>query len=227
MHRLTNIPKDDGRIEYATPPHIPRPHPRIPALLLTNSQHFKIVNTVVTRTSIGKNSRKEAGLSTILIGDAISSGIASMTVTILHLPPKQENVNPIHFGLIDSSLPVPKLNESLGFDVRNSLCLYSGNGFLGSLTISSDYIIQEELCHRPLQEGDNVRMEVNMRSAVRTVQFFVNGERGLCYMSEIPFSIRVGFSVEGEGTSFRLDRFIKQQRNTPLYKEMTKMKWKG
>ncbi|KAK2941717.1 hypothetical protein BLNAU_23379 [Blattamonas nauphoetae] len=47
-------------------------------------------------------------------------------------------------------------------------------------------------CHSELKESDCVRMEVDLDSTLRTVQFFVNGEAGRSYVSGLPPSVRIG-----------------------------------
>ncbi|KAK2952896.1 hypothetical protein BLNAU_12217 [Blattamonas nauphoetae] len=128
-------------------------------------------------------------------------------------------------GLLDSTAAVPKLGDALGYIVKDSLSSFSFNGGLYRNTPSTGHQYRFDSCHSYLKEGDCVRMEVDMESTPRTVLFFVNGESGRCFVSGIPRSVRIGFSVSGQGTSFRIDRIAKQQRPTPLTPEMREITW--
>ncbi|KAK2951130.1 hypothetical protein BLNAU_13973 [Blattamonas nauphoetae] len=96
---------------------------------------------------------------------------------------------------------ITAINEILGRNVKNSVSLCS----FGDLSFNTPSSESYEDCHSVLKEGDCVRMEVDLDSTPRTVQFFVNGWAGMCYMSGLPSSVRIGFSVAGKGTSFRIN----------------------
>ncbi|KAK2942063.1 hypothetical protein BLNAU_9989 [Blattamonas nauphoetae] len=102
----------------------------------------------------------------------------------------------VRIGVLDTTSPIPEVGESIG-----------------------------TFCHSKLKEGDCVRMEVEMDSNPRTLQFFVNGESGRCFVSGLPRSVRIGFSVFGQGTSFRIDRIAEQQRPTPIAPDMREFVW--
>ncbi|KAK2957314.1 hypothetical protein BLNAU_7692 [Blattamonas nauphoetae] len=89
---------------------------------------------------------------------------------------------------MDSTSPIPKTHETFGYRVQNSVCL---NRF-GQLYFTTPSSQSYEYCTSFLEEGDNVRMEVDLDSTPRTVQFFVNGEALKYYMSGIPSSVRIG-----------------------------------
>ncbi|KAK2957295.1 hypothetical protein BLNAU_7673 [Blattamonas nauphoetae] len=80
-------------------------------------------------------------------------------------------------------------------------------------------------CTPLLHEGDYVRMEVDHDPTPRTVQFFVNGKAGKCLTSGIPSSVRIGFSVSGEGTSIRIDNIYSLSRPTPIPEGMEEKEW--
>ncbi|KAK2946618.1 hypothetical protein BLNAU_18454 [Blattamonas nauphoetae] len=113
---------------------------------------------------------------------------------------------------MNSASPLPEIGEELGYNVKNSIALNR----LGWLYLSTPSSRSGQYCHSELKEGDCVRMEVDLDSTPRTVQFFVKGKAGRCYMSGIPSSVRIGFSVKGEGTSFRIDNISRLSRPTPI-----------
>ncbi|KAK2947816.1 hypothetical protein BLNAU_17236 [Blattamonas nauphoetae] len=128
-------------------------------------------------------------------------------------------------GVLDSTAPVPHLGELIGWDVNDSASLDSSIGWLYLKTPSPGRTPQYESCHSKLREGDCVRMEVYMKSNPRTVQFFVNGESGKCFVSGLPPSVRIGFTISGQGTSFRIDRIARQTQPTPIAPEMRELRW--
>ncbi|KAK2963691.1 hypothetical protein BLNAU_1256 [Blattamonas nauphoetae] len=79
--------------------------------------------------------------------------------------------------------------------------------------------------HIVLKEGDCVRIEVDLESTPRTVQFFVNGQAVDSYVSGIPSSVLIGFSVCAQGTSFRIDNISHLSRPTPISEEMEEIEW--
>ncbi|KAK2952269.1 hypothetical protein BLNAU_12828 [Blattamonas nauphoetae] len=163
----------------------PLPLSTLPSLDFTDHSHFSINRSTVTRTEFGTENSSGSTWSSLLLSDPFSSGIISFTITILSLPDIWSDV---YFGLVDSNYPIPAIGEELGFRATNSVGL-SLNGNLYSNTPSSDTVHN---CHSSLKEGDCVRMEVDLDSTPRTVQFFVNGEAGRCSVSGIPSSVRIG-----------------------------------
>ncbi|KAK2957296.1 hypothetical protein BLNAU_7674 [Blattamonas nauphoetae] len=109
------------------------------------------------------------GDDSVLLSSLFTSGVVSITITILSI---QHGI--LSFGLMDSSSPIPKIGEILGYNVKNSVGL---NRF-GKLWIYTPSEHSLKHCTSILHEGDCVRMEVDLDSKPRTVQFFVNGEAG-------------------------------------------------
>ncbi|KAK2943246.1 hypothetical protein BLNAU_21818 [Blattamonas nauphoetae] len=107
----------------------------------------------------------------------------------------------------------------------DSLSLYSYYGCLWQNTPSTQLDSQATVYCSGLMEGDCVRMEVDMDSNPRTVQFFVNGESGPSFISGLPPSIRIGFTLTKKGTSFRIDRITQQTHPTPISPEMEEIRW--
>ncbi|KAK2943256.1 hypothetical protein BLNAU_21828 [Blattamonas nauphoetae] len=209
----------ESRCDVSIP--IPAPLVTLPPPLFTDRSHFIIKYTTLTRSMVTEDESGFASSSTALIEEPITTGIVTITITLLSLPIVGRLI-----GLLDSTAPIPKLGEMLGFGVNNSLSLISSTGYLCRKTQSLGYNWKIESCHFFLKEGDCVRMEVDMESTLRTVQFFVNGESGRCFVSGLPQSVRIGFSVSGQGTSFRIDRISKQQSPTLFTPEMREIMWK-
>ncbi|KAK2950090.1 hypothetical protein BLNAU_15012 [Blattamonas nauphoetae] len=123
---------------------------------------------------------------------------------------------------MDSTSPLYNWGKALGSRIVNSVGL-STDGYLYNNTPSSHFY---HYCHSKLDEGDCVRMIVDLDSTSRTVKFFVNGEGGKCYMSGIPSSVRIGFSVSQAGTSFRIDNLSRLSRPAPISEEeMDQIEW--
>ncbi|KAK2957274.1 hypothetical protein BLNAU_7652 [Blattamonas nauphoetae] len=122
---------------------------------------------------------------------------------------------------MDSKSPIPKLGEQLGFNVNNSVSV-DRSGYLYFNTPSSN---SSKDCTPILKDGVCVRMEVDLDSTPRTLQLFVNGEAGRCYISGIPSSVRIGFSVAGKGTSFRIDNIFRLSQPTPISEGMYEVMW--
>ncbi|KAK2946199.1 hypothetical protein BLNAU_18875 [Blattamonas nauphoetae] len=123
---------------------------------------------------------------------------------------------------MDATSEMPKVGECLGYEINNSLSLDSQHGELCYHT-PSHYTYED--CHSSLRCGDSVRMEIDMQSALRSVQFFVNGRNGKYYMTGIPTTVFVGFSVDTAGTAFRIDRIETLHHPTPIAWKMREAIW--
>ncbi|KAK2950084.1 hypothetical protein BLNAU_15006 [Blattamonas nauphoetae] len=203
MHR--GLAPSDCCSTSSTKPHPPTPLLILPPLLFTNSSHFSVIHTTITRTEFGTDDNGNTRWSSALLTDPFTSGIVSITITILSLP---SLFSSIRFGLMDSNNPIPAVGEDLGCVVKNSV----GLDRYGQLWFKT-----------PSPEGDCVRMEVDLDSTPRTLQFFVNDKAGRSYMSGIPSSVRIGFSVMGEGASFRIDNIFRLSRPTSISEGMNKV----
>ncbi|KAK2957334.1 hypothetical protein BLNAU_7712 [Blattamonas nauphoetae] len=186
---------------------------QLPPLLFTNPAHFSIRHSTLVRTDLDCVGHRYAEYATVLIRDIITSGVVSISISLCKLPKFFWHAQ-LSFGFMDSSFPVPKVGCALGNSVKNSVGL-SSNGNLNFNTPSSNSF---EDCHSELKEGDCVRMEVDLDSTPRTVQFFVNGEAGRCYVSGIPSSVRIG------DTSFRIDNISRISQPTPISEGMNEVK---
>ncbi|KAK2949963.1 putative Protein kinase domain containing protein [Blattamonas nauphoetae] len=94
----------------------------------------------------------------------------------------------MYFGLMDSRQPLPTIDETLGYDVKHSV----GLNRYSDLIFNTPSSRSNAHCHSWLKEGDCVRMEVDLDSTSRTVQFFVNGKAVKDYVSGLPSSVRIG-----------------------------------
>ncbi|KAK2952858.1 hypothetical protein BLNAU_12179 [Blattamonas nauphoetae] len=188
----------------------------LPPLLFTSRSHFTIENTTITRSSTNVDSQRYLDNSSVLLKTPITQGILSVTVTVLSRSKAIPHYETIFIGLLDSTAHVPKLD---------SVSLESYTGLLFCNSSSTGHEDRFEFCHSELREGDCVRMEVDMESRPRTVQFFVNGKAGRSYVSGLPRSVRLGFTVFGPKTSFRIDRITRLRRPTPISRAMNEIKW--
>ncbi|KAK2954597.1 putative Protein kinase domain containing protein [Blattamonas nauphoetae] len=175
------------------------PKMKLPELIFTNKSHFVIRNNVLTRTEKGTDELGRHRSSTVLISEPITKGVNGF----------------INFGLLDSSAAVPQLGQVLGKDVKNSVGL-STNGKLHFFIQSN---MERSFLFR-LWKKDRVVMEVNMDSTPRTVQFFFNGQTIPYCVSEIPESVRIGFSADVMGTSLQIASIIHHTQPTPLEDKM-------
>ncbi|KAK2946599.1 hypothetical protein BLNAU_18435 [Blattamonas nauphoetae] len=194
----------------------PRPLPKLPLLDFTNQSHFSINRTIFTRTAFREDDDGYPVWSSVVLSKPFTSGIISITITIL-----STSNGYIRFGLMDSTSPIPKTDKTLGLNVENSVSL-DNYGTLWFSTPSSDSF---EDCTSFLKEGACLRMEVDLDSTPRTLQFFKNGRAGQHYMSELPSSVRIGFSVWKPETSFRIDNISRLSQPTPISDEMMEVKW--
>ncbi|KAK2941162.1 hypothetical protein BLNAU_23927 [Blattamonas nauphoetae] len=181
-------PNSLSKSKSAATASVPAPLITLPPLLFTDRSHFIIKHTTITRSMAAHDESGFASSSTALIGEPITTGIVTITITLLSLPTVDSVSSELFFfGLLDSIAPIPKFGEIL-----DSVCLRSFSGDLCHNTQSSGYDRRMEWCHSYLKEGDRVRMEVDMESTPRTVQFFVNGESGRCFVSGLSQSVRIG-----------------------------------
>ncbi|KAK2956807.1 hypothetical protein BLNAU_8260 [Blattamonas nauphoetae] len=195
---------------------------KLPELLFTNKSHFIVRNNVLTRTEKGPDKKGRTRPSTVLFSEPISKGIVSVTFFVLTLAKSVEQEGFISFGFLDSRVMVPHLGLVLGEDVADSMSLSTVKGHLHVFHKSK----LEEDCHSSDPKNkDRFVMEVNMDSTPRTVQFFVNGQAGQCYVSGIPESVRIGFSADVMGTSLEITSIIHSTQATPVTDTMKEIKW--
>ncbi|KAK2947530.1 putative Protein kinase domain containing protein [Blattamonas nauphoetae] len=194
---------------------------KLPELLFTRKSHFAIRHNVLTRTEKGTDEKGRARPSTVLFSEPITKGVVSVTFDVVTLADSIEEDASINFGLLDSSLAVPRLGRVLGKNVKHSLALSTSHGELPIFTQTK----LEVDCCASFSKNDRVVMEVNMDSTPRTVQFFVNGKAGKCYVSGIPESVRIGFSADLMGTSLEIASIVHSTQATPLTDKMKEIRW--
>ncbi|KAK2951399.1 putative Membrane-associated tyrosine- and threonine-specific cdc2-inhibitory kinase [Blattamonas nauphoetae] len=179
----------------------------------TDPSHFRVDNNIITRTDAGKNEDGNTRYSSVFLTDVLETGVISVEIT-LH----SQNNGDLYFGLIDSNRPIPEIGYRVGCYLDNSAGL-SYYGYLWSSSHSS------KECFPYLSQGDSIRMEVDLNSTPRTLQFFVNEKAGKYFMSGIPSSVRIGFSIQHENSSIRIDNLLRLPRPTPTSMRMKKLKW--
>ncbi|KAK2951121.1 hypothetical protein BLNAU_13964 [Blattamonas nauphoetae] len=185
----------------------------IPSIILTGPSDFQVHHSYITRTILGKDKDGSSAWSSVFLADIFTNGVISVEVTLLSV---DYNCGGVNIGLMDYSSPLPEVGQPLGDEVENSVNLNVN----GHLTIGIPLMFASGPCHSELKEGDCVRMEVDLDSTPRTVRFFVNGETVERYISGIHSSVRIKFSLFGEGTSIRIDNISRLPRPTPLSEGM-------
>ncbi|KAK2954506.1 hypothetical protein BLNAU_10526 [Blattamonas nauphoetae] len=188
----------------------------LPPLDFTDPSHFSVNGTVLSRTTHGRSVGGYWVWSSVLLSDPFTCGVVSVTITILN-----KLAFSLRFGLMDSAFGVPDIDTALGYNIENSLGLHTN----GSLQFNIPSSRANESCFNVVNEGDCVRMEVDMDSTPRTVQFKVNGEAGRYFMSGIPSSIRIGFSTCAAGSSIRIDNISRLSQPTPISEDMVEQRW--
>ncbi|KAK2941963.1 hypothetical protein BLNAU_23116 [Blattamonas nauphoetae] len=204
--------------------HFPLQLIALPPLLFTDPADFVVDCTTFTLSACAITSEILIDASCILLGDPVTTGIVSVTLTILSLPAINYFTGRVYFGLLDSPTPVPDFGDHIGLNLKNSVALDSSTGRINSVTPSTRRVTGPPLTYSHLKEGACVRMEVDMDSTPRTVQFFMNGKAGRFFVSGLPPSVRIGFSVFVQGTSFRIDRITRLTQQTPIAQEMEEIK---
>ncbi|KAK2947619.1 hypothetical protein BLNAU_17452 [Blattamonas nauphoetae] len=153
----------------------------------------------------------------VIIAEPITRGIVSVSIT-LHTLTTSEHGEPFCLFLSPTAGPFSLVGDILTF--KFTIYWTSSKGHLEiDLTSTGEGRIDAP-CHEPLREGDTVVVEVNMESNPRTVQFFVNGKAGKCYVAGIPESMHVIMVAEGVGTSFRLNGVTLLTTPTPFAPQM-------
>ncbi|KAK2942008.1 putative Cyclin-dependent kinase 2 [Blattamonas nauphoetae] len=197
------------------------PTMKLPELLFTHKTHFAIRNNVLTRTEKGTDEKGGTRPSTVLLSEPITKGVVSVAFVILTLADTIDQKGFVNFGLLDSSLAVPRLGRVLGKNLKHSIGFTTSSEVRNFLT----QIRLDEGSDGCLTKKARIVMEVNMDSTPRTVQFFVNGKAGTYYVSGIPESVRIGFSADVMGTSVQIASIIHSTLATPLAKHMKELKW--
>ncbi|KAK2945575.1 hypothetical protein BLNAU_19481 [Blattamonas nauphoetae] len=189
------------------------------------AQQTRPQSVAVYTKSSSRGNRLYLNNCNVLLKTPVTQGIFSVTVIVLSLSNIVYHAGVVRMGLFDSTAVVHKLSDALGSEVEDSLSLETDSCWLALNTPSTRHQSRHEYYFSELREGDCVRMEVDMDSKPRTVHFFVNGQNGRSFVSSLSPSVRICFTVEGQETSFRIDRIAEQQSPTPITPEMTEIKW--
>ncbi|KAK2946168.1 hypothetical protein BLNAU_18912 [Blattamonas nauphoetae] len=198
------------------------PTMKLPELLFTDNSHFIIRNNIITRTEKGTDKKGRTRPSTVLFSEPITKGVVSVTFVVLTLSRSIDKKGFINLGLLDSSLPVPHLGRVLGENVKHSIGF---TAILGKLHVYSRSKLEKDFRYSWMYNKTRIVMEVNMDSTPRTVQFFINGKAGKCYVSGIPESVRIGFSADVMGTSLQNTNIIHSTQPTPITDKRKEIKW--
>ncbi|KAK2954857.1 hypothetical protein BLNAU_10187 [Blattamonas nauphoetae] len=123
------------------------------------------------------------------------------------------------------SEPITKGVVSVTFVVLTLAELMDQKGFISFGLLDSSRTVPQLGQVLGKDVKSRVVMEVNMDSTPRTVQFFVNGKAIKRYVSEIPESVRIGFSADVMGTSVQITSLFHSTQATPLTDKMREIKW--
>ncbi|KAK2954811.1 hypothetical protein BLNAU_10296 [Blattamonas nauphoetae] len=164
--------------------------------------------------------------------DHVSSGIHSITFTILSLKHLNYPNSSVSIGVVDSSCPFLKLDEAFGKMNSSGSIVFSSEGYV---TSSSNWMRQSSSSYERFKEGDCVRIEVNLSSCPSTVSFFVNGAAGRCFGMNLPSSVIVAVSffvassfqmcISDDTSSIRIDQISQLSHPTPLPQGMDSVQW--
>ncbi|KAK2964017.1 hypothetical protein BLNAU_1098 [Blattamonas nauphoetae] len=106
----------------------------------------------------------------------------------------------VRLGFLDSTCPVPKLDDALGYNVQNSLSLFSFVGHVSVCNESTGLTGKTMNCQMEIKEGDSME--------AHSFQDFLR-QFGLGYQT----------------TSIRFDRITHQTQPTPITSDMTEYTW--
>ncbi|KAK2946192.1 hypothetical protein BLNAU_18868 [Blattamonas nauphoetae] len=202
---MTKFPLDANcSVSSTTLPSSRSPSPllRTPQLIFSDPTHFDVTNTV-------------------LLDEVFTSGILSFSITV-HTVRNEQGYGNVFFGAVDSNSPFPQLRQKLGWTVDHSV---GYDTYYGDLMVKLPTRRTYKLCHTTMTGGDSIRMELDLDSHPRNVRFFVNGEAGRCYVTGVPESVRIGFSVCVRNTMLRIDRISRLKQPTPFVGEMWEITW--
>ncbi|KAK2957340.1 hypothetical protein BLNAU_7718 [Blattamonas nauphoetae] len=93
--------------------HAPTPLQTLPPMNFTDPSHFSIIHTTIVHAIDDSNGN--SFWSSVLLSNPFTSGVVSITITILSLPNET-----LCFGLMDSTSPIPKIDEVIGYNVKIS-----------------------------------------------------------------------------------------------------------
>ncbi|KAK2942077.1 putative Sucrose non-fermenting protein kinase 1 [Blattamonas nauphoetae] len=192
------------------------PSMKLPELLFTHKSHFAVRNNILLRTEKGTDAKGSTRPSTVLLSEPITKGVVSVTFVVLMVAESLGQEGFINFGLVESSIAVPRLGHVLGRNLKDSMSL-STSGHLHLFTPTN----QTENWTDSLSPRNRVVMEVNMDSIPRTVQFFINGKVLHYFVSGIPES----FTANVIGTSVQIASIVHSTQATPLTEKMEEILW--
>ncbi|KAK2946844.1 hypothetical protein BLNAU_18222 [Blattamonas nauphoetae] len=220
LTRSDSIDSDRQHSTFTARGSIPIPLTTLTSLLHTHKSHLRVKNTTIAPCKGITDSGNSSFFYPLVVAEEISSGIVSVTVTAL-----SQRYSGDFVGLMESPCPNPEVDTGLGHKLKWCFSLWSNDGCVWKQQGPVYEYQHREAFHPPLNEGDCVRMEVNMDSKPRTLQFFVNGEAGQSYVSGLPTLVRVAFIAYSEESSVRVDRIVRQSNATPIKPGTRRLNW--
>ncbi|KAK2951225.1 putative Cyclin-dependent kinase 2 [Blattamonas nauphoetae] len=190
----------------------------LPHLVIHPPKSFQIQDQTFTRLRLEVEDNENL-TGYVTLAEPIKSGIVSISATFNTLGDE----NDLGFSLIRAGGLLPSLFTESGLDV--SVGILTTDGELGIKEVSPEAEWRFEPCHEPLEVGDTIVMELDMKSNPSTAQFFVNGKAGKSYLSGFHQPMCAMMATSGEGTSFRLNSVTHLTTPTPIAPEMKAIQW--
>ncbi|KAK2942412.1 putative serine/threonine protein kinase [Blattamonas nauphoetae] len=194
-------------------------------IVFSSKDHFDVVGARYTRTSKGQNSDGNAVTSTVVFNDSLHKKLVQMDFTIEKLVTSKKFDTRLNIGLMTFKPLLPDPGLRLGTPTLPcSLCLNVD----GRLHISCPESSLESTrvdCFRPLQEGDTVRIVVDLISDPRYVVFYVNDQIGKCFLTHLPEEMRFAVSVFMAGNSFTASPLQELQHAPHIPPEVVARPW--
>ncbi|KAK2959416.1 hypothetical protein BLNAU_5725 [Blattamonas nauphoetae] len=194
-----------------------------PELLMSDPCLFDVSEETVIRTKIGRSKEGFASRASFALKEPFTSGVTSLTFTVPVVGATDTFYGSVNVAILPSNVIVPPLRKYIASPL-NACTLHYSDGKLAA-TIRQNATEPETLaCHSPLEEGDIIRVEVDMDSTPRVAQFFVNGKAGSAYVSHLPSSVRLAWQANLHQTRVRLLDISKLTHATPIPKNAKELK---
>ncbi|KAK2957315.1 putative serine/threonine protein kinase [Blattamonas nauphoetae] len=117
----------------------------MPSFVFTDPSHFRVNNTEIIRTDVGKDKDGDSRWSSVFRTDVFANGVISVEITLLSL---DDIDGDLRFGLMDSNNPLLEIDKTLGLSVESlhfSFLIFSDSVSLCQCAqICSLNIVQEQ-----------------------------------------------------------------------------------
>ncbi|KAK2942504.1 hypothetical protein BLNAU_22584 [Blattamonas nauphoetae] len=190
-------------------------------LITGSSYEFKISGRTITRQPWGD---KRGEWLTSLFKEPISEGVISVAFTVLAMPDTTYAEVGLMFGIVDALSRERKDGGQLGCNIKNSIAIAPRSGILLVALPSTKHKVKGKVISTVLDKEDRVVLEVDMDARPRTAVFIINGNVSLTFVSGLPPSIRIGYSMQNKRISIRFDGLSRLKEATPLQR-MNEIKW--